>query len=219
MTVDADEFLILPPPAKIIDELIEALELAKQYYCFASLVDYYPQTLAMRNYNEKTDPFVVNRLFDAGPYYRIDDSSGKLKRVKPRWVGVRPRLLRYLKRNFPVETKSIYGEFDMNPPSARKIPLMRNGAGIVRIGNHNINEQLTLNLSVALAHFKFYPGTDDKINTALSEGQYYRNSMEYRLLNLAIEKVPDLDLTCKHSTTFTGAQSLVDAKLLSTLVM
>lgn len=217
LAVDADEFFILPPPAKTIGELIEALERSKQDFCFTPMVEFYPPTLAMRNYDSRLDPFAANRLFDCGPYHQFDLERGKVRHLKNKVTGVRARLFQYMMQSYPTEIEAIYDGSQQTPPGNYKVPLIRHGAGIVRAGSHGINKPLNLNLSAALAHFKFHPGLDEKIDLALSEKQYYRKSEEYRFLKLVIEKVPDFDLTSELSRTYSGPQSLVDSKLLSRL--
>jgi hypothetical protein len=80
-----------------------------------------------------------------------------------------------------------------------------------------INISPTQANAVALAHYKFIPCLDDKIAIAVKEQQYFAGSFEYRLLGLAVARLPFETLVCPRTRRFNGPGSLVAAKLLSPL--
>jgi hypothetical protein len=214
LVADADEFLIFPPPVHTISEFIKLLALKNQPYATAPMVDMYPQHLAMRNYPPTVDPFDVSIFFDAGPYYSWDP-----KKIMPdvHHAGVRHRLLQLLAQRCPSDLFAIYGERRISPPAIYKVPLLRHGAGIRRIGDHAIALGTSAANGVALAHFKFSPCLDRKIAVAVEEGQHFKGSVEYKLFALAMAKLPFESLVGPRTRQFTGPDSFVAANLLSTL--
>jgi len=214
LVVDADEFLILPPPLKQINALTDRLERSGQYFSYAPLVDFYPPRLAIRNYDPGFSPFRFNEYFDTGPYHRWDGKVTPFKFHR----GFRSRLMKMMAERFPGELKAIYGTHPISPPNDYKFPLIKQGAGLMRGGSHNvIGVKPSSRYSTSLAHFKLHPGLDEKIENALREKQYYQGSLEYEFLKLAIDKTADDSLVFEGSRRFTGAQSLVDADLLQEL--
>ncbi len=108
--------------------------------------------------------------------------------------------------------KKLYGETGTKYPGMLwKVPLIKNGQGIHRIGDHEINIPPNTNLTAALAHFKFYPGLDSKISHATKSHQYVHSSREYWFLNAAIKHFGNKTLISEETRTYTGPQSLVDA--------
>jgi hypothetical protein len=211
LTADADEFLVLPPPLTGIDQLAERLERRQQFFSFAPMVDFFPALLADRNYDPATAPIRACPFFERGPYHRIDGPAG---RVVVTSFGVRGRMLASLKQQCPDEIAAIYGARPILPPMNFKYPLIRNGRGILRGGDHVINAGTSRSLATALAHFKFYPGLDQKIAAALSEAQYYNASAEYRFLKLAIERFESAALAGPQTIRFLKPDTLVQAELL-----
>lgn len=211
---DADEFLVLPPPAGDINHLIAVLERSDQPYATAPMVDMYPQCLALRNHPITICPFNISVFFDVGPYYIWKPAETSPKSFR---VGVRQRLLQLLAQQFPSELLALYGTKPVYAPIGFKIPLLKHGAGIRRIGDHRIDTGPSPANAVALAHFKFTPGLDDKIATAVNEQQYFEGSFEYKVLALATGKLSFAPLVCQHTRQFNGADSLVAANLLSPL--
>jgi hypothetical protein len=214
LVVDADEFLVLPPPLTQIDELVGRLDKAGQHYSYAPMVDFYPRNLAMRNTDRTQGPFQSNEYFDKGPYHRWD---GKMTPFQFR-RGLRSRLIEMQKEQFPGELRSIYGKHPISPPKDYKFPLVKQGKGLRRGGSHNVvGAKPSSRLSTGLAHFKIYPDLDKKIASALSERQYYNASLEYRFLKLAIDNLAEVSLVFEGTRRFEGAQSFVDAGLLQAL--
>ncbi len=70
--------------------------------------------------------------------------------------------------------------------------------------------------AVALAHFKFYPGIDAKLQQALERQEYCRGALEYRILKLAFQRMGHTPLSSATSRRWRGATSLEQAGLLTT---
>jgi len=214
LVADADEFLVLPPPAKTIDEMIAALERARQPYATAPMVDMYPQCLALRNHPRTIEVSDISIFFDAGPYYTWEP-----EKIAPEMLhaGVRDRMLQLLSQQFAAELVAIYGDRPVAASAIYKVPLLKHGNGIRSIDDHAINVGTSTANGMAFAHYKFTPCLDRKIETAVKERQYLNGSAEYRWLALAKERIPFENLVCSRTRLFTGPDSFVAADLISPL--
>lgn len=208
LTVDADEFLILPPGFSGLGQLTQHLDRLGLPYLTAPMVDFYGETLEARRYPRALSPFAGNPYFDAGPYYHWDG------RLTPERLpaGLRWRLIERLKRHPRVLTLL---EPDPTPPWDWKAPLLKTGSGVHRCGDHELSVAPEIPLSAALAHFKFYPDLDAKTARALSEAQYAGASMHYRALDLALRFLGDEPLVGPATRAFAGPQSLRAAGLIT----
>ena len=204
--VDCDEFMVLPKSVNSLQELIQTLETEKQYQVFAPMVDFYPEKLALRNYDRTLSPFEGCSYFDKGPIFKWSEEYNRALTVS----GIRFRLKTLLREKFPQEFSKINGGKMFNGSSV-KIPLIKHGNGILRQGAHYTNTVPSFDNQVALAHFKFYPDFDSKLNEALVNCQYYGASVEYRFLNLFIEKHENESLLCKESVKFSDASDFSKA--------
>lgn len=211
VSVDADEFIVLPPEMDSLPQLIGVLESRGQPFATAPMVDFYPETLDGRNYPEDLSPFAGNPYFDRGPLF--DWSTGRIFPIQFQ-RGVRYRLLRRLADTAPDLVAKIYGAHPVSLAKSWKVPLLRHGSGVRRIGDHEISVPPTPGPAVALAHFKFYPGLDDKVADAVKRGQYYNASMEYRFLQAAVARLGGESLLGPESVRYSGPSSLTLARLL-----
>jgi Glycosyl transferase family 2 len=211
MVVDADEFVLLPTPFQSLSAFVNALEKADQFYSYAPMVDFYPGSLSQRFFDRGLAPFRGAPFFDAGPYH-IWPSAHETPSII--YSGVRQRILSTLSQRYPEEIASIYGGCAIAPALNWKFPVVKQGVGIERLGAHRISIHATASLHCSLAHFKFYPDIDRKIDAAISEKQYFAQSVEYRMLRLAIERLADETLLCDKSVEFHGPESLVASSLL-----
>jgi hypothetical protein len=209
LTVDADEFVVLPSEFRDLVELTRHLDQRSALFATAPMVDFYGATLADRAYPRSLSPFEGAPYFDAGPYYAWTGETHPQRFV----AGVRFRLMAALRHRFPQAFASIYNG-DPTPAALWKTPLLKHGLGVTRLGDHGVRAIPTGDVEIALAHFKFYPDLDAKIRSALSEGQYYNASMEYRFLEAATRLMGDDSLIAGMTRRFTGPQSLEDAGLI-----
>ncbi|MFO1034995.1 MAG: glycosyltransferase family 2 protein [Hyphomicrobiales bacterium] len=213
LIVDADEFFLAPPGFDGLDDFTAALSKSGQHHCFAPMIDFYPRRLAEME-NGGLNPFQLCPFFDRGPYHRFSQEGG---RPDQRPTGVRHRILAYLAHNHPDDMRNIFSKFrsfGMAQPTNYKVPLIFYDGKTVT-DSHWVNQPLNLAHHAALAHFKFYPGLKRKVEVATGEGQYYRASQHYKLLDLAIRKMSDVNLVWPDSVKFQGKKSLVDAGLLA----
>jgi hypothetical protein len=213
LTVDADEFLVLPPPFADLPQLIEALEARGQLYLTAAMVDCYGETLNARHYDRSLGPFDGSPWFDVGPYYQWPVDA-----LSPPGIfegaGVRQRLLRRLQDQRPQIAAALYAPGG-GWAKLWKVPLLKSGAGVGRISDHELDIVPATDLTGALAHFKFYPDLDAKLAHALAARQYHNASAEYVFLQTVIDAFGDDSLLGPQSRRFEGAESLVGAGLIS----
>lgn len=210
--VDGDEFLLLPPPFRHINDFTAALDKVGKPYSYAPMVDFFPRQMALRNFGNEVSPFDGAPYFDSGPYHVVQPQTGRLL---TRRHGVRGRLFAYLLKNHREELLKAFPEgARVAPPATFKFPLLRQSAGVKWRGCHRVDVTPDLSRGCALAHFKFYPELDAKLALALGEGQYYRASAEYRFLALAIKLLGETDLLWAESVRFQSPADLVTASLM-----
>ena len=210
LTVDADEFLVLATGFADLVEFTHFLDRTGQPYATAPMVDFYGETLNHRNYSPALNPFAANPYFDAGPYYVW---AGKVF-PEPFVAGLRYRLMLTLDQWHPNERARIYGE-EMVGATQCKVPLLKHGVGVRRVGDHTLDIVPRVETCAALAHFKFYPGLDAKIDRAMREQQYANRSTEYAFLDAARRLFGDASLIGPPTRRFTGPAALERAGLLS----
>ncbi|HWA60436.1 MAG TPA: glycosyltransferase family 2 protein, partial [Caulobacteraceae bacterium] len=213
LTVDLDEFLVLPEGVADLPAFTDLLDQAGQPYATAPLVDFYPRRLAMRNHPTATPPFEANPYFDAGPYYVWREELIP----RPFAGGVRFKLLRMLHEAYPHEVERIYRGGYPYLAKSWKVPLLKHGAGVRRIADHEIDRTPSTRIAAALAHFKFYPGLDAKVARALAEGQYHAGSVEYAFLASVLDRLAERDLVTWETRRFEGPRSLEASGLLPRL--
>jgi hypothetical protein len=204
LTVDADEFLFFPSDFASLDRLISRFDTNGLLFAAGPMVDFYPERLSKLKSHANDDPFLFAPYFDRGPLYeRIRDFPFVRKRLS----GVRGRLLRML-----LERRAeAFGGQSAPICQLYKVPLLKHGFGISRIGSHYVNAGSVADW-VALAHFKLYPGLPNKISRVLKEKQ--RDAPEYRWLNEAIEQFADVSLLCEETREFRGSASFESAGLI-----
>ena len=89
LTVDADEFLLLPEPFTDLNVLCAAIAREGGNSAVAALVDFYPEELNLRNYSTDLNPFSANKFCDKGPLFNGSRTSVGLSFLN---TGVRYRL-------------------------------------------------------------------------------------------------------------------------------
>ncbi len=213
-TVDADEFMILPPATPSLRAFIAALEKRGQLFAAAPMVDFYGETLNRRNYDPRHSPFDGNPYFDRGPLFEWRPQEHQVKQLLR---GVRCRLLKMLLERRPRLTQAIYGNHPIATTKLWKVPLLKHGQGIRRTCDHEVTATPRNGCDLALAHFKFHPGLDAKIAEAIQQRQYYNMSMEYRFLRAALDVLGEESLLSPETCKFAGPGSLVEARLIDIL--
>jgi hypothetical protein len=214
LTVDADEFLLLPEPFIDLQGLCAAIEREKGNSAIAALVDFYPEKLNMRNYPTSLSPFSVNRFCDKGPLFEWRQGRRKPQAFN---AGIRYRLGQMLSRFYPSEFLEIFPSDEQKHHKGGKlwkVPLVKLESGNWLVNDHELNVPPFLGLQMALAHFKFYPGLDRKIVYALESKSYFGASRNYRMLERVVHHFGDESLLCGHSVEVKSRRDLEKASLL-----
>ena len=206
--VDCDEFLFLPENEKDIHSFINTLELSQQYHSFGPMIDFYPERLSKRNYDSKLSPFDGCPYFDKGPIYEWNYKQDRAQTLS----GIRLRLKKTMLHEFPNQMSKINNNIIFNGSSV-KTPLIKHGQGILRRGAHYTNITPSFENQIALAHFKFCPGIDDKLEDALNNQQYYGKSIEYEFISLMLDKLNHRSLVDDNSILFQGIRSFSEGKI------
>jgi hypothetical protein len=211
LTVDADEFLLLPRRFPSLPALIDELDRRGEEAVLAAMVDFYPERLSERNYAFERGPFEGCRWwFDPDRTFEAIPGTSRFRILE---AGFRARLISLLRRQHPDILDTIYPEGPVYP-ALWKVPLIKMGVGIHRFSAHSVNRRVVAGIQLALAHFKLHPATDRRIREALEWNTYAHGSVEYRLLKAAIECLGDQDLVTERSVQFHSAESLEEAGLL-----
>jgi hypothetical protein len=211
LTVDADEFLVLPPPFATVEELAAKLDEAGLASARALMLDFFPERLRdIEGAALQADPFELCPSFDA--YSSVNWPSDTYEPdVDYLAESVRPRMLAQLKaRGVPLG--DLMDQY--KHASLHKVPLVKWTEPTRMLTSHRPDKPASDRVQMALAHFKFYPGYAARIAGALSTQAYYLQSSEYRFLDIATRELSDWPLAGPQSRQFRSAQDLVDAGLI-----
>lgn len=211
LSVDADEFLVLPSRFSTIGELVDYLDQRSLKCAFAAMLDFYPEQLSGRLF-DPLPPFEGSRWLDRDPGF-----LRKPHKPQPLMVaaGVRVRLLKMLAERHPERLKQIYRkDHPYRFAKLWKVPLLKTGSGIRRTDPHNVSIVPPMGLQLALAHFKFYPAIDQKVAEALERRTHFLGAIEYEFLRAVIELFPDELLVTERSVEYRSPTDLEDAGLI-----
>jgi hypothetical protein len=198
VSVDADEFMVLPEIYGSIGDLTRDLEGRGQVSCVASMVDFYPANLAGRFADRALSPFAAFPFFDVGPYFIWE--QGQIHPI-PLHAGVRHRINEWIFERDGPRAFKVY-----RPTMLHKVPLLRWGHGILPNPSHRHSSDVPpyTATQLVLAHFKFYPDLDAKIREGLESNFYHSQSFYYRLLDRylpLVEKRSLIGLTSRRYRT------------------
>ncbi len=211
LIVDADEFLYLPPGMNSIDDLTRAMERNQVNSARALMLDCFPGTLReLDGASTATSPFELCPYFDAlqGFTWAPDQAWPDTAFLKD---SVRPRMLaELLRREVPM------GKLldDYAHASLHKMPLVYWTDKVQMNTSHRANLRVNDKVQLALAHFKFYPGYQDRIDDAMATNAHWLASSEYRFLDIAVRELKDWPLQGPRSRRLNSGQDFVDAGLL-----
>jgi hypothetical protein len=211
LIVDADEFLVLPPGVDTVQALAMRLDAQGLRSARALMLDFFPSTLrTLENAAPDADPFTLCDWFDA--LSQVDWPDGRHEPLTiSRKESVRPRMLHQLLAD-GVDLRALLGPY--SHAQITKVPLVRWGPRTHMSSAHHVNVPPSDRIQLVLAHFKFYPGYRKRIANAVAAGGYWRDSVEYRFLDIATRILADWPLPGPRSRRFRGAADLVDAAML-----
>jgi hypothetical protein len=206
LSVDTDEFLILPEPYSSVPELARDLDRRGKISCIASMVDFYPHRLIDRTVDRSVSPFEAYPFFDVGPYFIWREGE-----LGPHLIfgGVRHRINDWMFQRDPGKVWQHY-----RPTMLQKVPLIRWGTGMTLESPHHANLPPFTGIQVALAHFKFHTDLDLKIMDGIESGFYQASSYYYRLLRKYMPVFEDRSLLALTSRRYREPADLVRANLM-----
>jgi hypothetical protein len=211
LTVDADEFLLLPPGYGTVQEVAKALERNQLPSARALMLDFFPSKLSQLDVvAASTPPFEACPFFDA--YTSVSWPGGTNDPDRHYLLeSVRPRMLSELQR---LHTPLGNLLDDYGHASLHKVPLLFWDDATRVKTTHHADRPPSDRIQLVLAHFKFYPGYAARIADALASNAHWLNSSEYRFLDIATRVLKDWPLRGPQSRPFESAQQLVDVGLL-----
>ncbi len=212
VSVDADEFLLLPSAFHNIDALVASLSANQLSAARAVMIDFFPTTLdSIVGASADTDPFTLCPFFDD-----IGDLNWPDKVLEPQ-IGsshhsVRPRLLTKLISVDPSAKEALSGYLYA---SCHKIPLLHWTKGVRMLPTgHHANVPPSDKVQLVLAHFKFTPAFPDRISDALATKAYWNSSIEYRFLDMATKLLSNWPLAGERTFRYTSSVDLEKCGLL-----
>jgi hypothetical protein len=197
LVVDADEKLVFDQcEQRTIDDLVEWLERHDLKRARALLIDLYPRgPLLAANGSDPEDPHC---WFDTAGY--ID----RRKRHMPSVTGG-PRYRAFQSAGRPLD------------PELTKFPLFRAAPGDIMSNPHHhypFADNFPSPRLLGLLHEKFDKDFAQRVAVAVSEGQYWNGSAEYRAYAAALEANPSLTLWNDNSRAYENSADLVTSGLI-----
>jgi len=193
VNVDSDEFLIYQDSEhQRLDKLIQVLERRGDKRLAAPMLDMYPIEpigSATLDTDDHRMPWEIADHFD-GVGYEISYTKRAIS------ITGGPR-----KRKFAHVLELI------------KYPLIfwdRNCSLSVSIHQPLPCERNFLDISGVLLHFKFFSDYREKIEQAVSDGQYFDGAAIYRKMLNDLQKTGEFDFADEHSVRFSGSRQLLE---------
>ncbi len=218
--VDADEFLFLPPGVERLGDAIARLEARGDACCVASIVEFFPETVAGLRAGPAPRSFAdllsACRFFQPEPVVDIDDAGAP----RPRNPSKSTRLfrrhgLRVSKRGLRRKLVGLFApEYRKSPQF--KTPVFRCDATTFLAGTHVCNRPAPRDLMLTIAHFVFTSQFEAKVGRALDWRSHVNGSDKYEHYARLMQKLASGDgvLTDAASTQFTSVEQFLRADLM-----
>ncbi|NLS04532.1 glycosyltransferase family 2 protein [Rhizobium sp. P32RR-XVIII] len=192
LNLDADEYLIYDQyHEKPLQELIKHLESRRCRRLSAPMIDMYPSCAVEQAqfHGDSGMPWEVADLFDKDGY------EFRMKRQNMLMVGG-PRLRKFGLNNQLMKSPLIFWDeaCSLRQGIHKPLPYTRNFFPI----------------SAVLLHFKFFADFRAELADAISDGQHYDNSREYKAIATALHPKDTLDFQSEVSTRYEGPQQMIE---------
>ena len=201
---------LMPKSEPIFDALAAALDRHGLGSARAVMLDFFPRSLAdLAGADPAAAPFELCSYLD--PLVSLDWRD---REPRPRAVpleGVRPRMLGELLKRVPTPPAWLAS---YKHALVHKAPLLHWQPGVRMRCPHEATLPPSDRVQLVLAHFKFYPGYDERIRAAVASGSYFDASIEYRFLAEACAALEACDLRGPASLRYDGPASLVASGML-----
>lgn len=213
LTVDLDEFLILPPSHSDINKFASYLESSGLHHSRALMLDFFPERLSiLESASPDTDPFVLCPYFDDFTVVDWPDGDSAPRRLSLD-DGVRFRMAKQLQQLQQLAVGNDIWAAGYKAANLNKVPLVKWTSGVEALSPHRMNFSVSDRNQLVLSHFKFFPGWEKKVDHAMSSGAYWNNSVEYRFLNVCASDLVDWVLVGNRSKKFSSIRQLEDLGL------
>ena len=205
LVVDADEFLVLPPPYQNINDFYAYADRRSTTCVFASMVDFYPDSFPIKRREG------AETIFQAYPYYDVGTRCRRLYepyRVEKTLNGIRGRLIQNLRKQHPAEFEALLGGKGYIGPALNKVPIIKTGMGFQRpnahqiFGSDGVQVVPPVDLEVLLAHFKVTESFMTKAQSKSRTENYYHQGIDIEILKLAIIALDGQQLSCGNTREF-----------------
>lgn len=176
----------------------------------ANLVDLYPDRLEDGSGPELKGPWwQAAPWFDDGPYVDWASPSALPRQV---YGGVRERLFWPWHHRIPPWPRRLRKVF-VGPPYLSKVTMIKPTGDEKFVNMHQTDGVVPSAALLPLLHFKFHGGFAARASDAVSGGQYYRGSGEYRAYTRRVKRDRDLVMTGENTRKFSGMAGLIEAGL------
>lgn len=198
LIADLDEFWVPPPEYQTFTQLAAALEANNHFLCRGLMLDCFPRRLADLVAASTEDP--PNRVApfsdDLSPIsWPAEDASARLQSRR----NVRNRITRMLLERGLVSLDHVRERGD---PTLHKAPLAKWVNGVSMLSAHRLHAPYNAQHQMICGHYKFYPGWEAKVQTALQTQSYYNDSIEYKTLALAELHLQNTSLKGEYTAPF-----------------
>jgi hypothetical protein len=193
---DADEFLILPPEVGSLPVLIDQLASSRIGCVAASLIDFFPPTVA--GLNSKTAPSSFAALVAANPCFDALTLLDLQSRRQPRQLNpsTSARLFaQYGIKQAPGFLSWLPGwavdalPFPVPRTALMKTPIVRWTEDVWLKSSHKANVAPPSDILLALAHFKFTGDFARRVKAAMQRKSHYRGSQKYFQYNRLLKRL------------------------------
>ena len=196
LTLDVDEFMVLPSKTPSIGMLISSLKQNHLTSCRALLVDMFPKTLAELNPAKKRHPNVVCKYFNPPIYTWPNNLPAPTDYLFNR--EVRFKIANFYNSNLDNDSK---GNFKIEKSFMWKVPIVFWSNDT--FGNaHRTSERVNDKIQIILTHYHFHDQIQKKFENAINKKQYYNSSNAYLPLHSILKKNPEFLLVDKFTKTF-----------------
>lgn len=203
--LDADEFLFLPPGVDTVRQVAEHLRARKALSLVASVVEFFPSTIAGLEVSEQPKDF--GALLAQYPYFDAHPLIVLRENCFARTTGIAKS----------TELFKIFLGVDHGSVTI-KTPLVFHSRFSFRVGSHIANFPPLGGHVLTIAHFKFTAASQEKFREVIeSDAHLPYTAKKYDLLeNLLLEmKRQGASFRCSDSVRFNDPQQFVDCGLMT----
>ena len=183
---DADEYSILPPEFDKIGDLLVQLDSRKCRLVLGVVVEFYPSEFSdlkqgVDSVSSFEELLKVSPYFDSAKLLEVSE-TGDIERLRPSASG---RLF----RQYDVPLGDTSGKREHKGSATHKLPLIRPGNGVRLLSGHKASVDVSPNVALTVAHFKFTPDVLRRTNLALDTQAWSGGSRKYSNYEMLFERM------------------------------